>query len=399
MPELGAPAALDSISDRLMHRVAYRKFADGTESVVSNYTVLANGVTAPRWFELRNVTTAPTVFQESTYQPSDTTWRWMGSAAMDAQGNMVLGFSASDATINPQIRYAGRLATDPINTLAQGEAHLFDGTGSQVGNNRWGDYSAMTVDPVDDCTFWYTQEYYATNASFGWRTRIGNFKFPQCVSTPHAAIITSSSSLTAESCNPPNTVIDPFETVTVSFCIQNAGNAPAGNLVGTLQNTGGITGGTAQTYGAVAAGATSCQSFTFVPTGNCGDTITATIHLQDGATDLGDATYTFVMGTPVTTPVTSEVFDSVTAPALPTGWTTAATGTETAWVTSATNPSSAPNDVFAPDVAGVGTTELVSPTIAIPTGDGFQLRFRNLYNMENGFDGMVLEISRQRWSV
>ena len=184
-----------------MFRVAYRKFADGHEAVVGNYTVSASGVAGVRWFELRAVTTAPAVFQESTYQP-DTTWRWMGSAAMDFTGNMALGFSASDATINPQIRYAGRLVTDPINTLAQGEAHLFDGTGSQSGNgNRWGDYSAMTVDPVDDCTFWYTQEYFAANGG-SWRTRIGNFKFPQCVSTPHAAIITSSSSLTSEGCTP-----------------------------------------------------------------------------------------------------------------------------------------------------------------------------------------------------
>ena len=156
-------SALDGIGDRLMFRLAYRKFADGHEAVVGNYTVSANGVAGVRWFELRDVTTAPTVFQESTYQP-DTTWRWMGSAAMDFAGNLAVGFSASDATINPQIRYAGRLVTDPVNTLAQGEAHLFDGTGSQSGNgNRWGDYSAMTVDPVDDCTFWYTQEYYATN--------------------------------------------------------------------------------------------------------------------------------------------------------------------------------------------------------------------------------------------
>jgi hypothetical protein len=79
----------------------------------------------------------------------------MGSTAQDQQGNLALGFSASSATIFPQIRYAGRLATDPLNTLGQGEAHLFNGTGSQTGtSNRWGDYSAMTVDPVDDCTFW-----------------------------------------------------------------------------------------------------------------------------------------------------------------------------------------------------------------------------------------------------
>ena len=191
VPQLGTTSNLDGLADRLMFRVAYRKFPDGHEAVVGNYSVNANAVAGVRWFELRAVTTAPTVFQESTYQP-DTLWRWMGSIAMDFSGNMAVGFSVSDATINPQIRYAGRLVGDPLSTLAQGETHLFDGTGSQTSTNgRWGDYSAMTVDPVDDCTFWYTQEYYAVTGT-AWRTRIGNFKFPQCISTPHAAIITAS---------------------------------------------------------------------------------------------------------------------------------------------------------------------------------------------------------------
>jgi hypothetical protein len=137
------------------------------------------GVAGVRWFELRNVTVGPVqVYQESTYQP-DTTWRWMGSAAMDGSGNLAMGFSASSASIFAADPYAGRLATDPLNTLAQGEATLFAGTGSQVGtSSRWGDYSALTVDPVDDCTFWYTTEYYATTSQFNWRTRIGTFKFP-----------------------------------------------------------------------------------------------------------------------------------------------------------------------------------------------------------------------------
>jgi hypothetical protein len=180
VPQAGTTYKLDAIADRLMFRLAYRNFGDH-ESVVGNYTVSSASVAGIRWFELRNVTSGPvTVYQESTYQP-DTTWRWMGSAAMDRSGNIALGFSASSGTINPQIRYAGRLASDPLNQLAQGEAHLFDGTGSQTGtSNRWGDYSDLTIDPVDDCTFWYTTEYYASTTSFNWRTRIGNFKFATC---------------------------------------------------------------------------------------------------------------------------------------------------------------------------------------------------------------------------
>ncbi len=125
---------------------------------------------------VRAATQAPRELDTSpakTYQP-DSTWRWMGSIASDNQGNIALGFSASSETIHPQIRYAGRLATDPLNILS-GERHLFDGTGSQIDRPcdpdedpdcdpepptyRWGDYSDMTVDPVDDCTFYYTNEY------------------------------------------------------------------------------------------------------------------------------------------------------------------------------------------------------------------------------------------------
>ncbi|PYX89958.1 MAG: hypothetical protein DMG68_03430 [Acidobacteria bacterium] len=186
VPQSGVSSSsnLDGIGDRLMFRLAYRNFGDH-ESVVGNYSVSAGGVAGIRWFELRNVTSGPvTVYQESTYQP-DTTWRWMGSVAMDGQGNMALGFSASSTAIKPQLRYAGRLATDPLNVLGQGEAHLFDGTGSQSGTgNRWGDYASLTVDPVDDSTFWFTSEYYSTTATFSWRTRIGSFKLATASPTP-----------------------------------------------------------------------------------------------------------------------------------------------------------------------------------------------------------------------
>src|SRR4029453_2157901 len=169
------------IGDRGMFRLAYRKFADGHEALVGNQSVSSGGVAGIRWYEIGNATAGtPALVQQSTHQP-DSTWGGMGSAAMDRAGDLALGYSASSASINPQIRYAGRLATDPINTLAQGEATLFSGTGSQNGtSNRWGDYSDLTVDPVDDCTFWYTQEYYSTTSTFNWRTRIGNFKFASC---------------------------------------------------------------------------------------------------------------------------------------------------------------------------------------------------------------------------
>ena len=181
VPQAGTVDRLDGIGDRPMFRSAYRRFQDGHEALVGNFTVSSGGVAGIRWWEIKNVTSGTPAFaQQSTYQP-DSTWRWMGSAAMDAAGDLALGFSASSAAINPQIRYAGRLSSDPPNQLAQGEATLFAGTGSQTStSNRWGDYSDISVDPSDQCTFWYTQEYYAATTSFGWHTRIGNFRFPNC---------------------------------------------------------------------------------------------------------------------------------------------------------------------------------------------------------------------------
>ena len=177
VPQKGTTAKIDAIGDRLMYRLAYRNFGDH-ESLVGNFTVSNSGIAGIRWFELRNVTAGPVAtYQEGTYSP-DSTHRFMGSIAMDKQGNMLLGFTASDSTIYPQVRYTGRLATDPLGTMPQGEAHLFDGTGSQSDSTyfRWGDYSDMTVDPSDDQTFWYTQEYYQTTSSFNWRTRVGTVK-------------------------------------------------------------------------------------------------------------------------------------------------------------------------------------------------------------------------------
>jgi len=188
VPQLGSRALLDAISDRLMFRNAYRRFPDGRESMLNNFTVSANSVAGIRWFELRRRLPGNwSLRQQSTYRPDDT-WRWMGSIASDNQGNVALGFSASSETIHPQIRYAGRLATDPLGILS-GEQHLFDGTGSQWDEERWGDYSDMTVDPVDDCTFYYTNEYYLkTGRGANWKTRIGYFKFAQCTPPDKAAV-------------------------------------------------------------------------------------------------------------------------------------------------------------------------------------------------------------------
>jgi fibronectin type 3 domain-containing protein len=177
----GTGVGLDAIPDRLMNRLQYRRFADGHESLVANHTVgIAGNQAGVRWYEVRGLSSAPVVYQQGTYAPSNDS-RWMGSIAMDQAGNMALGYSVSSGTVFPTIRYTGRLASDALGTLPQGESSVIAGGGSQLsGLNRWGDYSMMAVDPVDDCTFWYTQEYMAATSSAGWQTRVASFTFPNC---------------------------------------------------------------------------------------------------------------------------------------------------------------------------------------------------------------------------
>ena len=184
IPQAGTNRTLDSLADRLMYRLAYRKFADGHEALVVNHAVSLgsnrkNTYAGTRWYEVRSPSTTPVVFQQSSYGP-DNTSRWMGSAAMDKQGNIALGYSASSTAIKPAIRYATRLATDAPNTLSN-ETVVVQGTGSQTGTlSRWGDYSHMSIDPVDDCTFWYTSEYLKADGTFNWSTRIASFKINGC---------------------------------------------------------------------------------------------------------------------------------------------------------------------------------------------------------------------------
>jgi len=188
---------LDNLDSRFMYRLAYRNFGGNQESLVGNITVTGRNSTpkhgAIRWYEFRNAgssTTTPTVFQSSTFDP-DNAYRWMGSIAMDREHNIALGYSKSSLTVIPSIFINGRLGTDPLNTLGT-EAQVKAGTGvQQVANNinpgnRWGDYSAMTVDPIDQCTFYYTNEYLKTNGAFNWSTNISSFRFPvtACASAP-----------------------------------------------------------------------------------------------------------------------------------------------------------------------------------------------------------------------
>ena len=180
--------SLDALYPRLMMQSQYTNIG-GVESLWDSHTVGATGATssqaAVRYYEV-NVTggtVAANATQAFTFSPDATVHRFLPSVAMDHAGDMAIGYSASSATLNPAIRYAGRLAGDAVNSITQTETSLIEGTGTQSGTcgatcTRWGDYSAMSLDP-DGCTFWYTSMYYqATGLSFN--TRIGAFSFPSC---------------------------------------------------------------------------------------------------------------------------------------------------------------------------------------------------------------------------
>jgi len=177
---------LDPIDELQMDRAQYRHFATHN-SLVINTTVDATGknVAGVRWAELRNSGGGWTLHQEGTFAPDDGHHRWMGSAAMDKNGNIALGYSVSGREVFPSIRYTSRLANDPLGTMPGGEVELVAGSDVQKKSfSRWGDYSTMSVDPVDGCTFWYTQEYQADDGDgrqdFDFKTRIGAFKLPDC---------------------------------------------------------------------------------------------------------------------------------------------------------------------------------------------------------------------------
>ena len=169
-----------------MYPLIYQNIG-GVESIYADQTILLatdatlTGPTAVRWYQFNmtgNTIPATPTQQQDWNNGADGLFRWMPSINVDWQGNVAIGYSTSSTTLNPEIRYAGRLAGDPPNDMAQGEATLITSGGHQTNNpGRWGDYSTMFVDPTDSCTFWHTNEYYTATSGAGWATRVGSFRF------------------------------------------------------------------------------------------------------------------------------------------------------------------------------------------------------------------------------
>ena len=208
VPQPGTTTQLDTFGANVMYRASARAFPPGSPhamSMVLNHEVEAGaGQSGIRWvnFDLRKstdsfanifaagfdapaspVSLVKSVATEGVFAPTSD-WRWMGSANIDSSGNIGLGYSVSSSTLNPKLRITGRITTDPVGTMRDEQDCTPATTGSQTGlfsgRSRWGDYSAMSVDPTDECTFYFTSEYQAVTSSGSWSTRICSFKFPQC---------------------------------------------------------------------------------------------------------------------------------------------------------------------------------------------------------------------------
>lgn len=482
-PAPGEP--LDAQSDRLLHRLAYRNFG-ASESLVVNQTVRVTPINETyragvRVYELRKQNGVFAVRENATIGTNDVS-RWIGSAAQDNQGNIAVGYSFASETEKPSIHYSGKLGNEPAGTFRD-EAILMKGTGVQTGfGYRWGDYSQMTVDPSDDCTFWMTHEYYTeasqAESSYGWLTRIGRFRFPECTNAPRSTIrgvvtnaantqpianamikanevytrttdaagsygtltvVPNTYNLTAtasgfrtqtvtvtvadgqiltqnfvlepiavlssgglsfvsESCALDNTV-EPGETVTISIALRNTGAKNTTNLTATLLASGGITNpSAAQNYGAIIINGESVfRPFTFTASPNlrCGDLITLTLQLNDGAENLGTISININAGTERT--AFFEDFDFVNLPVLPPGWTTSASGAQDIWKTTEDYFESPQNSVNSTAANQVGVNELTSPVFRVNSTEA-RLTFRNRYELETTFlrnrlyDGAVLEI-------
>jgi hypothetical protein len=240
IPQPGTTTKIDHLGyrQRPLFRLAYRNFGDH-EAMVTNQSVSAgngpNGeVSGIRWWEIRDPNGTPVIFQEGTYAPglTDGIHRWMGSIAMDNQGNIALGYSASNGSnpaVFPSVRYTGRLAGDPLGQMTLGEADIVTGTGSQTTTlSRWGDYTSMSLD-TDDQTFWHVNEWVPTTSSSGWVIRVGAFKIATATDT--VTITKAQYSISGSKLTVVATDSNPAAVLTVKV-------TSSGDVLGTMQTRG-----------------------------------------------------------------------------------------------------------------------------------------------------------------
>jgi uncharacterized repeat protein (TIGR01451 family) len=293
IPQPGTTQGLDPLAfGMMMYRLAYRNFGDH-ESLVFTQTVEAadfDDHAGIRWYELRRSGGAWSIYQQSTFAP-DSDHRWMGSIAMDRFGNTATGYNVSSSATFPGIRIAGRRPSDPLNQMSEA-AILEPGLGSETGTVFFADYSQTTLDPLDDCTFWYTGTYQPATANqlqFSWATKIGSFRFPDC-----------NADLSVTTTVAPSGAIEAGTNVTYTLTVQNHGPADAGNVT--------LTDKLATGTGFVSFSAPAGWDCTSPAVGSSGDVTCQATSLANGAT----AVITIVASVNCSTPDATSISNTAT---------------------------------------------------------------------------------------
>jgi len=274
--QLGTTLTLDGLGDRLMFRNQYRNFGSYETFVTCHNVNAGSGIAGMRWYEYRKTGATFSLYQQSTYAPPDGKSRWMGSIAMNAIGDIGIAYSVSSSTMNPSIYFTGRKAADPLNQLTIPEGIIYNGTVSMTGTyTRWGDYTAMSIDPSDNVTFWTTQEYVGTyGGSYPWSTRIASFKFANnpSVTTLPATSVTAETAVLNATVNPNSLTTEyHFEWGTTISYGSSTGLTSVGSGTTTTSVNASISGliaGTPYHFRIVATnadGTTNGNDITFIP--------------------------------------------------------------------------------------------------------------------------------------
>ncbi len=288
IPQQGTTNKLDGLGDRLMFRNQYRNFGSYETFVTCHNVNTGSNIAGVRWYEYRKTGTIWSVYQQGTYAPGDGKSRWLGSIAMNASGDIGLAYTVSNSTMYPSIYFTGRRSSDPIGAMTVAEGIIQTGAASITGATRWGDYSAINVDPTDNLTFWTTNEFIGTyGGTWPWSTKIASFKFannPSVVTTAATAITGTGATL--------NGTINPnglattyhFEYGTTITYGTNTATISAGSGTTTSNVNSPVSGlisGTAYHYrlvGVNSDGTTYGSDMTFIPGGaNVATTAAATI--------------------------------------------------------------------------------------------------------------------------
>ncbi|MFI5397141.1 MAG: hypothetical protein ACHQ9S_16510 [Candidatus Binatia bacterium] len=386
VPQPNTTNRIDAIDDRLMQKVQYRKVGSAESLwVVHSVQTSFSAAVAPQWaqIDVTGGTIATTPVQQQIYAPDTTLYRWMGSIAADSEGNAALGYSTSNGTAPnyPSIAYSGRLVGDPLNQLPQSEVKLIDGEGSQTNScsgipcGRWGDYSAMSVDPADDCTFWYTNEYYSSQAngnSGNWQTRIGSFKFPSCGSAAPTSTPTNVPTDTPTDTPTQTPTVTPTSTLTATETATPT-NTPTEAATATPTNTATVAPTDTATPTATASVTnTATDTPTNTPTSTATATVTNTPTTTPTSTPSDTPTNTptdspTVTTTPTVTPTSSPTDTPTTTPTHTPTVTSTQTSTQTPTATASATPTLTATATGMPTPTSTATARSTPTGVATPT--------------------------------